>query len=74
MTAIQNDCDIVTLINVFHVKPENQQALVDLLIEATERTIQHQPGFISPIFIRAMTAGVSSTMHSGRAAITSRPC
>jgi len=47
MTAIQNDCDIVTLINVFHVKPENQQALVDLLIEATERTIQHQPGFIS---------------------------
>lgn len=47
MTTIQKNRDLMTLINVFHVKPENQQALVDLLIDATERTMQHQSGFIS---------------------------
>lgn len=35
---------------MFHVKPENQDALVDLLIDATERTMEHQPGFISANF------------------------
>lgn len=47
MTTIQKDNNRLRLINVFHVKPENQQALVDLLIEATENTMQYLPGFVS---------------------------
>ncbi len=35
------------MINVFTVAPEKQQALVDLLVEATEVQINKQPGFIS---------------------------
>jgi hypothetical protein len=46
-TTIKPGHDIVTLINVFTVEPNNQQQLVDLLIEATEKTIRHLPGFIS---------------------------
>lgn len=37
----------MTLINVFTVEPQNQQKLVDLLIEATEKTMKNVPGFIS---------------------------
>lgn len=47
MTTIQKNRDLITLIYVFHVKPENQQPLVDLLVDATEHTMQHQSGFIS---------------------------
>ena len=35
MTRISQDQDVVTLINVFTVAPEDQQRLVDLLVEAT---------------------------------------
>lgn len=37
----------MTLINVFTVEPENQQKLVDLLVEATEKTMKSLPGFVS---------------------------
>jgi quinol monooxygenase YgiN len=37
----------VTLINVFTVSPDQQQRLVDLLVEATQATMQHVPGFVS---------------------------
>jgi quinol monooxygenase YgiN len=47
MTTISTENRVVTLINVFTVKPENQQRLVDLLIEATEKTMRHLPGFVS---------------------------
>lgn len=47
MTTISRDRQLVTLINVFTVKPENQQKVVEMLIEATQRTMKHQPGFIS---------------------------
>ncbi|HEV7475981.1 MAG TPA: antibiotic biosynthesis monooxygenase family protein [Pyrinomonadaceae bacterium] len=47
MTTISKGNKVVTLINVFTVKPENQQPLVDLLVEATEKTMQHLPGFVS---------------------------
>ena len=47
MTTITTDKNLVTLINVFTVSPENQQRLVDLLIEATQRTMRNQPGYIS---------------------------
>ena len=47
MSSISKDLDLVTLINVFTVAPEDQQRMVDLLIEATESVIAKQPGYIS---------------------------
>ena len=47
MVTIQKGTTPLTLINVFHVRPEQQQALADLLVEATEKAMSHQPGFIS---------------------------
>lgn len=47
MTEIARGRDLVTLINVFTVAPENQQRLVDLLVEATDAVIKRLTGFIS---------------------------
>jgi quinol monooxygenase YgiN len=47
MTTINPQQQVVTLINVFTVEPENQNRLVDLLVEATERVMRHLPGFVS---------------------------
>jgi heme-degrading monooxygenase HmoA len=47
MTRISQGDDVVTLINVFTVEPENQQRLVDLLAEATEVVMSKLPGFVS---------------------------
>ncbi len=47
MVKIESGNDVVTLINVFTVSPEKQQKLVDLLLEATEKTMRHIPGFVS---------------------------
>jgi heme-degrading monooxygenase HmoA len=47
MVTIQTGNSIVTLINVFTVEPENQQKLVDMLVEASEKVIKNVPGFIS---------------------------
>jgi quinol monooxygenase YgiN len=38
---------LMTLINVFTVAPDRQQELVDLLDQATQSAMKHQPGFIS---------------------------
>jgi quinol monooxygenase YgiN len=46
-STIRADAGILTLINVFSVAPERQQELATLLIEATEHTMRHLPGFIS---------------------------
>ena len=46
-SKISADTEVLTLINVFTVSPDRQQDLVDLLVDATERTMQHLPGFIS---------------------------
>ena len=46
MVTIQKDTAILTLVNVFHVKPERQQAVADVLIEAG-KTMSQLPGFIS---------------------------
>jgi quinol monooxygenase YgiN len=43
-----------SLINVFTVEPDNQQALVTLLIEATEQTMKHMPGFVSANIHRSL--------------------
>lgn len=47
MVTISKDAKVATLINVFTVDPANQQKLVDMLVEATEKTMKHIPGFVS---------------------------
>lgn len=47
MATIARDADLVTLVNVFTVKPDDQERLATLLVEATEKTMQHVPGFVS---------------------------
>jgi quinol monooxygenase YgiN len=47
MPSILKDSKVVTLINVFTVEPENQQRLVDMLTEASEKTMKKLPGFVS---------------------------
>lgn len=46
-TTIAEDQPLVTLVNVFTVTPESQQALVALLVTATEEVMTNRPGFIS---------------------------
>ena len=47
MTFITENRKCLSLINVFLVRPENQEVLIGLLNEATERVMRFQPGFIS---------------------------
>ena len=46
MPVIESNRGVVTQINVFTVKPENQQALIDLLIDSA-RSVCHLPGWKS---------------------------
>jgi quinol monooxygenase YgiN len=46
-TVIRVGDEPVTLVNVFDVEAEKQQQLVDLLIDGTEKVMQHRPGFVS---------------------------
>ncbi len=54
MATITKGRNVVTLVNVFTVAPENQEKLVALLIEATERTMKHLPGFVSASIHRGL--------------------
>ena len=47
MVTIAKDNDVVTLINVFTVAPEDQQRLVDVLVDATQAVMRQQSGFVS---------------------------
>jgi quinol monooxygenase YgiN len=47
MTTITKGANLVTLVNVFTVKPDDQQRLVTLLVDATKETMKDLPGFIS---------------------------
>lgn len=47
MVTISKENKLVTLINVFTVEQENQQRLVDLLVEVTEKTMKNVSGFVS---------------------------
>ena len=47
MTTISAETELLTMINTFTVEPDQQQALVQLLQEATEQVIRTLPGFIS---------------------------
>ena len=53
-TTIEADSGICTLINVFTVEPETQQALIDLLDAATEEVMRHQAGFVSANIHRSL--------------------
>lgn len=54
MTTIEKGNRVLTLINVFTVEPAKQQALVTVLIEATEQTMRHMPGFVSANIHRSL--------------------
>jgi quinol monooxygenase YgiN len=54
MTTIAKGRGVLTLINVFTVDPDKQQALVQLLIDATEHTIKQLPGFVSASIHRSL--------------------
>lgn len=47
MSVITQNGSLLTLINVFTVVPEKQQAVVDLLVRATEQDVKILAGFIS---------------------------
>ena len=47
MTTITKSSEYATLINVFTVEPDRAADLAALLTEATEKTMQHRPGFRS---------------------------
>ena len=51
----------IAVINVFTVEPANQQRLIDLLAEATERSVRHAAGFISAHLHRSLD-GTKVTM------------
>ena len=51
--AIRADNEIVTLINVFVVEPDNQEKLMRLLEEGTETLLSRQPGYIAASFHRS---------------------
>lgn len=46
-TTIEPDASVMTLVNVFTVDPADQQALVDVLVAATDEVMRHLPGFVS---------------------------
>lgn len=54
MTVIDPDAKCVTLVNTFFVKPENQEELIGLLDQATERVMRSRPGFISANIHRSL--------------------
>ncbi|MBW3590403.1 MAG: antibiotic biosynthesis monooxygenase [Actinobacteria bacterium] len=57
VTEIRPGGNLLTLINVFTVSPENQDRLVNLLIEATEQTMRHLPGFVSASIHKSLDGG-----------------
>src|SRR5438876_6855219 len=54
MATITSEHKILTLINVFTVRPENQQRLVDILLEADTSVIKKLPGYISASIHRSI--------------------
>lgn len=50
MISIEKNRELVTMINIFIVKPENQKALLEMFAKETEGFIKDLPGFISATF------------------------
>ena len=44
---IDQNAHVFTLINVFDVAPDDQDELAELLVDVTESTMKHIPGFVS---------------------------
>jgi len=53
MSTIRANQGIVTQVNVFTCEPENQQALIDVLIESA-RSVRHIPGWLSANIHRSL--------------------
>jgi len=47
MATIEKGREIMTLVNIFTVSADNQSALCELLVRATEETTRALPGFVS---------------------------
>ena len=47
MPTLASSDDLFTLVSVFTVSADQQQELMALLVEVTEQTMQHLPGFMS---------------------------
>jgi hypothetical protein len=73
-STIRAGAETFTLINVFSVSPDHQQELANVLIEATEHTMRHLPGFISANIHTSFTGDTSSTTRSGTVATPSKRC
>ena len=54
MSTIEKGNSVLTLVNVFTVEPEKQQMLVKVLIDATQQTMKHLPGFVSANIHRSL--------------------
>jgi len=54
MVTITTDKQVLTLINVFTVKPEHQQQLIDILVEADQTIMKRLPGYISASIHRSL--------------------
>src|SRR5713101_6813188 len=63
MTTISAKSDVMTLINMFPVEPENQRRLVELLTEATEAAAARALGFVSAS-LRRSTDGKNVKMYA----------
>jgi uncharacterized protein (TIGR02246 family) len=54
MTTISADQDVMTLINVFTVDPDQCDELVQVLVDATDVTMRHLDGFVSANIHRSL--------------------
>ena len=55
--------DVVVLINIFKVDPSNQQKLIDILTQATDGSVDREPGFILATLHRSLD-GTKVTMYA----------
>lgn len=54
MAVIEKGRRLMTLVNVFTVKPDKQAELADLLVRATDETMRHLPGVVSASIHRSV--------------------
>ena len=74
MTTIAVDNDVVTLFNVFSVEPANQQAVIDVLVEATQAVMNRLPGFVSANIHRSLDGVKVVNYAQCVGPATLRPC
>lgn len=63
MTTISEKATLLTFINVFTVRPENQDLLVELLTQATDVSVRYAKGFVSSALHRSLD-GTKVTMYA----------